>query len=246
MDPLGLDWYSYHDRKFLVYVQGYHGQSFVQNGIVFRWEGVDVYYTDVFGRKWYGDENGKRWLTLPEVDVVEEDRSRRDYFNLWAGYISNRKGDDFVSESAASGGGFSKSALPSIDKVTAPWSREFIIEKAFQILTDQRMGIAADFADELGYTKGIGNAFTLMSVASDSYQRFYAQSIDDITYGYRLTTTGLAAWVGYSTGPIGGISVGLYSTGIEKTARTGAKLEIQLRNYFNPTTKNGFWSQFYW
>ena len=86
-------------------MQGYHGQSFVQNGIVFRWEGVDVYYTDVFGRKWYGDENGKRWLTLPEVDVVEEDRSRRDYFNLWAGYISNRKGDDCVSESDASGQG---------------------------------------------------------------------------------------------------------------------------------------------
>ena len=105
VDPLGLDWYSYHDRKFLVYVQGYHGQSFVQNGTVFHWEGVDVYYTDVFGRKWYGDEVGKRWLTLPEVEVVEQDRSRRDYFNLWAGYISNRKGDDFVSESAASGQG---------------------------------------------------------------------------------------------------------------------------------------------
>ena len=86
-------------------MQGYHGQSFVQNGIVFRWEGVDVYYTDVFGRNWYGDEVGNRMQTLPEVEVVDQDRSRRDYFNLWAGYISNRKGDDFVSESDASGQG---------------------------------------------------------------------------------------------------------------------------------------------
>lgn len=67
-----------------------------------------------------------------------------------------------------------------------------------------------------------------------------------MTFGYRLTTTGLAMWVGYSTGPIGGITVGLYFTGIEETARVGAKLEIQMRNYFNPTTKGSFWSKFYW
>ena len=150
-----------------------------------------------------------------------------------------------VAEIVAAKGGGGK-GLPMIDGKTAPWSHEYITEKAFEILTDPRVGIVADLADWMRFTKGAGNAYSLITVASDFYQRFYKQSIDNMIFGYRLTTTGLATWVGYSTGPIGGITVGLYSTGIEEAARAGAKLEIQMRNFFNPTTKGSFWSKLYW
>lgn len=132
--------------------------------------------------------------------------------------------------------------LPTIDGQTAPWSLEYIAEKALEILSHPATGVAADLVDEMRFTKGAGHVVAFITVAGDSYQYFYKQSIDDMTFYYRITTTGLAYVVGFPAG----IAVGLYSTGIENTARTGAELETQMRRYFNPTTKGSFWSKFYW
>jgi hypothetical protein len=52
--------------------------------------------------------------------------------------------------------------------------------------------------------------------------------------------------VRYKCRSAGGITVGFYSTGIEEAAKAGAELEIQMRNYLDPTTKGSFWSMFYW
>jgi hypothetical protein len=145
---------------------------------------------------------------------------------------------------AANGGG--EIGLPIIDGQPGPWSIEHVTEKAFEILSHPAVGTTADIMDWLQFTKGAGNFVTLMVVASDSYQRFYKGSINDMIYGYRLTTTGMAHWAGYYTGPIGGLTVGLYATGIEKAAEAGAKAESQMKNYLNPKTKGNFWSNFYW
>jgi hypothetical protein len=56
----------------------------------------------------------------------------------------------------------------------------------------------------------------------------------------------MAAYAGYTAGPIGGLTVGFYATGIEKAATTGTELEYQMRNYFSPNTKGNFWRKFYW
>lgn len=144
--------------------------------------------------------------------------------------------------------------LPTIDGQTAPWSPEYITEKTLEVLSKSYIDGTATTLDVLGYTKGLSNLTTLISIANDSYLYVYKGNMNDIAYGktndmvygYRLVTTGLAWGAGYFWGGPIGFTVGAYTKGIEKAAVEGTKMEYQLRNYLNPSKKGNFWSQFYW
>ena len=63
---------------------------------------------------------------------------------------------------------------------------------------------------------------------------------NDMVYGYRLVTTGLAWGAGYFWGGPIGFTVGHYTKGIEKAAVEGTKMEYQLEIILTRAKKGTF------
>ncbi len=191
--------------------------------------------------KMYADEQGRDMLDRAQ-DFITSDYSSdySDFSKCYAG-----KGGGGGSES-------SKKGLPTIDGVTTAWSPEKIMENAEKVISNPVVQTLINVADDLKYTKGIGNVFTALSVSSDLYQ-YRSSNIDKMTFSYRVTTTGLAYIAGYAfkyagyteAGFIPGLVIGAYASAIETGARKGAEFEVQLNNYTSPKNKNGFWSKIY-
>ncbi|MFO7978670.1 MAG: RHS repeat-associated core domain-containing protein [Bacteroidales bacterium] len=124
-------------------------------------------------------------------------------------------------------------------------SWESIPETVLTLLTHPVVGNISDIADELGYTKGAGYAYTIFVIGADIYL-FQTSQINELQFYYRLSTTGVATYAGWAFGPLVGGTIGFYTTGIEKAAAAGAELELRMRKYFSPNSRNNFWNKFFW